>query len=492
MNLAFLTSGIMRIRLISVLLLINITSKVQSQALGANYNENIGSIDNATIIHSGVKWVRGFINVPRYFLNITSDGVVVSVNESGISEHTDIDKFIGLKEILVDGNPVNTILSLKLDFKYKDTGVPESDSPAMIYWMSAIEKLLKEKNLGSKIDILVVGNEPMWETENIDVDKLEVFLNTLIDLVYSLKIENEDWNYEIYTGALNRVDELSDKNAILQRIIKITKENNKVQGLDLHPHADGLDIIENDLNYIRNQSGINKKVLCTEVSIVRLWDNHRSDLLGDWGTQNGYSSSMKLYEWLNELQLKAAEGNPVSEEYFMSYFDTQLWYPQNWFLDVFDLICKYNVSVVTYGMQRELKNPPQLLTESSTLWILNFVYNAALFGIDTNGIFNTNPLVYPDFREIIERDDPCVINNLPANNYREELLVYPTLVENYLFVNSRILNKTDCYEIVALCGSIVYKSDFKGVPINVQNLPAGFYIIRFSGLETSAARFIKL
>ena len=492
MDFSFWTKGNLEIRLICILLLINLTSTVHSQQLGANYNENIGNIDNATVVHSGVKWVRAFANVPRFFLNITSNGTVTGVNETGISGFNEINNFIGVKELLVDGNPVKTILSLKLDFKFKNTGVPENNSPSMVYWMTAIEKFLKEKNLGAKIDILVVGNEPMWETEDNDVDKLELFLNNLIDLAYELRNQNEGWNYEIYTGALNRVNELADKNPILQRVLKITKENNKVQGLDFHPHVRGLDIIENDLNYIRNHSNINKNLICTEVSLVRLWDKHRSDPLGNWGAQNGHPSTMKLYEWLNEIQIKAAEGNPVSKEYFMSFFNAQPWYPQNWFLNAFDLMCKYNVSVVTYGMQRELKNPPVLLTESSPMWVLNFVYNAALFNVDENGIFNTNPLVYPQFKEIIQRDDPCTPNNLTNNKHSEEPLVFPTLVEDYLFVDSRLLNNSDTYEIFSSVGSTLCKNNFKEIPINVQNLPGGFYIIKFSGLKTNTARFFKL
>lgn len=105
----------------------------------------------------------------------------------------------------------------------------------------------------------------------------------------------------------------------------------------------------------------------------------------------------------------AAEGHPIDQNKYLSFFHSRSWYPQNWFLDIWDLMCDYNVAVVTYGMQRSLGNSPKMLDEDSNTWLLNMVYNGGLFGIDDEtGLYGTNPLIYPDFKEIIEREKPCV------------------------------------------------------------------------------------
>ncbi len=41
---------------------------------------------------------------------------------------------------------------------------------------------------------------------------------------------------------------------------------------------------------------------------------------------------------------------------------------------------------------------PKVLNDKSQLWLLNFVFNGALFGNDQLGLGNKNPLVYPEFK----------------------------------------------------------------------------------------------
>lgn len=248
----------------SLFFLLVFSSRSNGQELGGNYNENIEAIDNNIVSHSGVEWVRGFVNVPRYFLNVDSKGNVTGVNEEGISDFDKIDNFLGVQEVSVNNGSVKAILSLKLQFKHNwefqnSTGVPAENTPAMHFWMSAIKQFLLEKNLGAHVDILVLGNEPMWETENEDAEKFAVFQDKLIDLVYDLRSTRQDWNYDIYVGALNKVRNLGDSNPIAQKVLKAAKENDKVQGLDLHPHVEHIKDIEEDLQYIREIRGIEKK-----------------------------------------------------------------------------------------------------------------------------------------------------------------------------------------------------------------------------------------
>lgn len=361
---------------------------VFSQQIGANFNENIENINPSILSKAEVKWVRTFVNIPRHFLNINKDGKIIGVNNEAI-KNFDTSFITDLKEFKI-------ILSLKLDFKYKNIGTPEENSIEEGYLLDAINLFLKEKKLGNKIDILVVGNEPMWETPKDDAKKLGAITNKIITLANDLKV-NQHWNYEIFTGALNRVSELQ-KNEIVTEIIKITKENPLVDGLDLHIHTNELVKANDDPAYIRNEAKINKKIICTEFSIVRLFEKYSNESLGNWGIQNGYPAEMKLYEWLNLIQQKAIDGTPIKSEVLMDYFNSQSWYPKQWFNAFLTSFKKNNVSIATYGLQNILKDKPKALNSKSPLWILNFVYNGGILGNDISGLGNKNPLVYPEFK----------------------------------------------------------------------------------------------
>lgn len=358
-----------------------------AQEIGANFNENIENIDPSLLSKAEVKWVRAFVNIPRYFLTVDKNGKITGVNNKAI-KNFDISPLTNLK-----GNKI--ILSLKLDFKFKKIGAPEENSMEETYLLNAIKLFLSEKNLGGKIKILVVGNEPMWETPNGDAKKLGAITNKIITLSNDLKI-SQNWNYEIFTGALNRVSELQ-KNDIVAEIIKITKENPLVDGIDLHIHTNELKKANDDPAYIRNEAKITKKIICTEFSIVRLFEAYSNESLGNWGTQNGYPSDMKLYEWLNLVQQKAIDKTPIKPEILMDYFNSQSWYPKQWFNAFLTSFKTNNVSIATYGLQNTLKDKPKILNAKSPLWILNFVYNGGVLGNDNSGVGNKNPLVYPEF-----------------------------------------------------------------------------------------------
>jgi hypothetical protein len=359
-----------------------------AQQIGANFNENIENIDPSLLSKAEVKWVRAFVNIPRYFLTVDKNGKITGVNNKAI-KNFDISSLTNLKGYKI-------ILSLKLDFKFKKIGAPDENSMEETYLLNAIKLFLTEKNLGDKINILVVGNEPMWETPNGDAKKLGAITNKIITLSNDLKI-SQNWNYEIFTGALNRVSELQ-KNDIVTEIIKITKENPLVDGIDLHIHTNELIKANDDPAYIRNEAKITKKIICTEFSIVRLFEAYSNESLGNWGIQNGYPSDMKLYEWLNLVQQKAIDKTPIKPEILMDYFNSQSWYPKQWFNAFLTSFKKNNVSIATYGLQNTLKDKPKILNAKSPLWILNFVYNGGVLGNDNSGVGNKNPLVYPEFK----------------------------------------------------------------------------------------------
>ncbi|MBI4468016.1 MAG: hypothetical protein HY650_01705 [Acidobacteria bacterium] len=118
----------------------------------------------------------------------------------------------------------------------------------------------------------------------------------------------------------------------------------------------------------------------------------------------GLSAALPPYEWINELIRRAGAGTPVSQDLFKSHFAARTWYPRNLFATMFDMFRKYKLYAVTYGLEVSPKIPTtlDLLTENSTLWVLNFLYNGTILGTSDNGYYQTNPIVFPDLKAAID------------------------------------------------------------------------------------------
>ncbi|PWD98507.1 hypothetical protein [Marinilabilia rubra] len=373
--------------------------------LGANFNENIADININNLQYANMQWVRGFVNISN-FLNISQSGEITGINENRFNSFTDLNALKNLENYTAsNGEPMRIIFSLKLDFKRNDMGVPELGTPGAEYIIQVIERLLITANIASNIDILVVGNEPMWETPNSDVENFKLMLRYLINKVYDWRSQKSDWNYQIYTGALNRVSELAATNPVLQAVFEIASNNDKVEGIDLHPHVDTIEDGEADVKWIRD-NGFDKEIIVTEFSLHRLLQSKLRQNLGDWGTQNGYSSDLKMWEWLNIL-LQNANSDPIDPVVFKSFFLARDWYPDKWFSSFYSAFCEYDVKVATYGFRRPIESPVFQLSSQSPAWVLNAYLNDALLGYNEDGFPVKNPLFKDEWEQIINGEFDC-------------------------------------------------------------------------------------
>lgn len=362
--------------------------------LGANYNESADEISAAFLKTNKMPWFRTFIHLPQ-FLRFSSDGKVLDVNTDKINSWPGIDSIIAASNVRVNGEELKLILSFKFNFKFREMGTPALGSEEYKIVRNAVRIFLDTKGLGEKVDILVLGNEPMWETPDGEENLLYDFTNAIIERAEFWK-NDRGWKYDIYVGALNRVNELRN-NPVRQKIMQIAKENPLVKGLDIHSHA--IDMAEgiDDVRHIRQDENFSKEIILTEFSLHRLWVEKKDEKLGNWGANNGYSAEMKMYEWINIVLQRAANGNPVSDQHYMSYFNSRSWYPKGWFGDFFEAFNQYRVHVATYGITRTIQKPVFQLNENKPLWVLNAAYNQALFGDDEATVYRMNPMLKNDF-----------------------------------------------------------------------------------------------
>ncbi|MCX6969751.1 MAG: hypothetical protein NTV93_06290 [Verrucomicrobia bacterium] len=422
--------------------------------LGAGYNEQIANINNSVVAKSGARWVRAYVNLSRNFWVFGAPilqpppsqplypitGVVegnIIQEPSNVSSDADalavaaLDQLINTKTVIAGGAPVKIILSLKHDFSYpypKGATVPAGQFPDVStpaglaeadQMVTAIENLLITNNRGNEIDILVTGNEPMFEIQpNSDPDtarKYKLYLNSLIQQLVDLKAaENtktvagvqNTWDFQIFVGALNSpINPPPSANVILPAVLEVARDNVSVAGIDLHEHVAATTEVRSDIQYVKDQTkfrplgALPLQIISTEFSIIRLFEANMNNPvpLG--------STLPPLWQFLNNTTAQAATGTPVQQSQFLSYFLAQSWYPRNWFREMINAFEAEGVLAVTYGIEEAPRYPwsDNQLVPTATPWVLNGVFNATLLGRSADGYPNTNPLVYPEFRNAISR-----------------------------------------------------------------------------------------
>jgi hypothetical protein len=344
--------------------------------IGAGYNEQIANINNSVIAKSGARWVRAYVNLSRnywVFANTFSPppsptpspwprSAITGLEEGNIIQQTSnvssdadtlavaaLDQLINAKTVFADGAPVKVILSLKHDFSfpYPDKAiVPPDQFPdfstasgkAEIEEMVAsIENLLITNNRGDSIDILVTGNEPMFEIQpNSDPDtarKYKLYLNYLLAELVSLKARQNlksgnTWDFQIFVGSLNSpINPPPAANVILPAVLEVARDNVNVAGIDLHEHVAATDEVHSDIQYVKDQTkfralgALPLQIISTEFSIIRLFEANLNNPL----PLN--SNLPPLWQFINTTTAQAAAGTPIKQSQFLNYFLAQSWYP---------------------------------------------------------------------------------------------------------------------------------------------------------------------
>src|SRR5262245_21013191 len=210
--------------------------------LGGNYNQYVCDLYNGLVTKSGVQWVRVFVNVPRNYLaydDPTNPNLVTGVQTSNLEQHSDpvsgeseqlgiatATKLQQLQHTGAKGQPAKVILNLKLDLKFRPdptapgTGIPVPGTEVFGYWVQAISEFLTQHGLGASVDVLVLGNEPMFEVPDdpVSAGQYETFLEGLIPAVAALRDPSRGLDFQIFLGALDKPSTLASS-PILDTVI---------------------------------------------------------------------------------------------------------------------------------------------------------------------------------------------------------------------------------------------------------------------------------
>ena len=301
------------------------------------------TVDAALLDASRTPWVRGFFDIFQLegTANLTSNA-----NVTGMRRAADVGQ-----ELLV---------SLKWAFERENENVPAPGSPreAELFEL-AVDTLLA---IDRPINSLVLGNEPMWETPNADLQfdngtvPYVTFTERLLDHIQAEFGTQFATQPKYFVGSLNRVDQSNNQNKdIVQELLRITREDPDIAGLDLHVHFDSQEQARAMLEYGRQQIGEDKDLLVTEFSPVWRYENALNDPIGAtsdgalFAQQYGYSPTLEVDEYLT-----TAYSSQVSRQEWTDFIESQPWYNENHIADMHATFREFDVSVATLGFSQPL------------------------------------------------------------------------------------------------------------------------------------------
>lgn len=366
----------------------------QAQHLGANFNENMGQpldyVDHMK--KNNIYYVRAFAPFNRNFFTTDSNGHITGVNRSVMRNYAPGQRFLRVKS--ESGGAIRLVLSLKVIWREMG-GVPTLGTPHAETVFSGYKYFL-EQGYGDEIDILVMGNEPYHSVLNPDNEKYRLLMREFANRLANWKQQN-GWNFDVYAGSLNQTSR-DRSHTITPKLINLAQNNPNIDGIDIHSHAYSVPEMVNDFKRVREEFGFTKKIISTEFSIVHTYTEHMGDRIGTWGANNGFDPNLKMYQWLNQLSVLAADGNPLPGNKIEQFFESRQWHPDNWYAAYYDAAQRYNVHAIIGRMYTETR--PRSYTADTNLWDIGSVFSGALAGTKANGDIGPNPVLYPEWKKI--------------------------------------------------------------------------------------------
>jgi hypothetical protein len=129
-----------------------VTAPPAQGVLAANYNQDFGLIDFSQLEAASASWLRGFY-------------IMTDADKGHVADQSGIRKLLAAAD-----RGYGTVLTLKFQYHKNSTTLnqplPAPGSAAMRTALTELQKVL-EVALG-KVDIIVIGNEPFYETTKAD------------------------------------------------------------------------------------------------------------------------------------------------------------------------------------------------------------------------------------------------------------------------------------------------------------------------------------
>jgi hypothetical protein len=350
-------------------------------ALGANYNQNLDSVDYRELQAAHAGWIRGFFAMPW-------------ADEPDPANHFAIRAVHDARK-----RGYGTVLSLK--FPFADRELPGVGSPAMAAELARLDKILPL--VIGQVDILAIGNEPFIESRPAERDqRLNAFYEAVAEHVISFRNAHcgERCPTRLYMGALNRLDLPDRWTPAAERWMAFVRETPALEGVDIHPHVPSQEAVQPFLDYVLPRMRPDQKFLVTEFSLVWLWKAHLEDTIpAEFAQRYGFAPETKVWE-----VVRAATDHPFPQQQWNDLLASSPWF-ENHKHFLRDQVQRFRdtgrLAFASYGFRQDtlmVRN----LGPTSVPWLFNSVFAPYTVQPDTNGLTGQGYSWIDDFRALQE------------------------------------------------------------------------------------------
>jgi len=326
--------------------------------------------DNLSLIdRSDADWIHAFLDVRKKLegdADPRSDPDVAALRRAG--RETD----------------VNLIVSLKWNFtgnlgNFDPSSLPDPGSARERRLVEYGTKLLSA--IDRPVDVVVLGNEPIWETHRKNLVGVEPPLVRFTESVKAHVVEHLTvGDPEILVGAFNRLYDgvWKEYEQVYTQLFELARTDDDIDGVDLHVHYRSLREAEKMLDVARRQVP-DGTVTVTEISPMFRYGSNVDEPLGSFeggdriAERQGVPADTTVTAFL-----EAAKDDRLSPGEMGRFMQAMPWYNVDFVADVHDLLRRFDVEAGTSGFLVEDDVDNTDWTEGWTPFPINCLFQPAL------------------------------------------------------------------------------------------------------------------
>ena len=364
--------------------------------IGANLNGRPRRLadDMSLLEASNTRWIRAFLDVRQ---------------KASVDDPAGDPDVVALR-LAAREHDCALVVSLKWDFKgnwgtKEPISVPGAGSSAEAQFFEQATAYLD--SIGVPLDVVVLGNEPMWETREADITvENPPIVGFTRRLAAHLATAGDHGDPAYLVGSVNRLQGAAVRRGrfapFYRGLVDLIDEDNSVDGLDLHVHFDKQREARAMLEYARETvpDGI---LTVTEFSPVWRYNRNKDRPIGNWDTGTrfasdyGYSPTMTAVEYFED-----AKRRPRTPEELAAFYAAMPWYNVDHVSDMHALFAEYDVSLGTIGFLQDVGMRNVDWTTGWTPFHINALFQPALTAAAT--VAETANLHYiDDYRRLSGR-----------------------------------------------------------------------------------------
>lgn len=343
-------------------------SSVPTSSVGGSLNGRPRRIgDNLGLIEeSNTTWLHAFLDVRKKYeqdANPRTDPDIEALRR--VSQNTDVKLIVALKWNFT-GNFGNVEV----------TRVPQSGSAHRNALFEYATELLTA--IGGPIDIVVLGNEPIWEALDEDVLGSNPPLITFTRELRDHLVDNyTTGDPRFLVGAFNKLYSdyvRSEYGRFYEQLFNMARNSDDIDGIDLHVHYNGFQQAREILSIARNEIP-DGTITVTEFSPVWRYEENADASIAasesgrQFANQYGIAPETTVTEYY-----RAVQENPRSPREIADFMEAMPWYNANFVEDMYDLLGEYGAEIGAFGFLQGAGFRHVELTDDWVPFQINFLF----------------------------------------------------------------------------------------------------------------------